>query len=737
MYFFLSHSSKDDDIVKGVVSALQKYNVSYWLDSKEIKYGTKIASTIEDGIDNCTHFLLIWSKNAKNSDSTIGVKAEIDLIKTSQYKNIHKIVLKKDDANLPIGLADNKYVRISDENAEEITSKVIEEHRPSLEKQFSDFKNKVVLDYENFKPTKEPMIMNFLKFDGYKHYVSQNYVKMSKEIKIKKDETEEEKIKEEITLTVEKEILEKTPKIIPVVSEYGSGKSSLCHNIMYKLCNLKDTFPIFIPLGDIGQKDERYNYDSFKNIILQYIQKEYHLMISKKEFELEILKGSFIFILDAIDEMSFKTNDEINQNNLEQIIKLSTKNRILLTSRHNYLSENNKKQLINHHDIFIIQEFNESQKSIFLRKKFSQNQIKTIEVDKVIRHHKLEDIAKKPLFLATICDNLDNFKQNSSRKIVNEATIMQMLTDNWIKYDVQTKNIPKNKQRMKIIYRQRCSEILAIAETRNDNKPISKYDIQEQVNNELGSENDAHLDEYFRDAKDCTFLVPHGNNSFKYILNSIKEYFVARRIINDINTADYQKTISDITIHPSDETIKFIQKIIQIEWAIQPHVFEEINIDQSNQYYSELLKFENKTYNILKFLDLARKDPEKPSVGVLVEILRNSGKMSKQVILTKLNLHGGYLEDVDLTTVDLRSANLVGANLVGANLAGASLEGASLKKVNLMGANLAGANLAGASLEGTDLCMSNLTNADFDGANLSTAKNLPTTTNETKKRSKL
>jgi uncharacterized protein YjbI with pentapeptide repeats len=83
------------------------------------------------------------------------------------------------------------------------------------------------------------------------------------------------------------------------------------------------------------------------------------------------------------------------------------------------------------------------------------------------------------------------------------------------------------------------------------------------------------------------------------------------------------------------------------------------------------------------------------------------------------NLSFSCLSRADLQYCNLQYANLSGADLSGvdlsyANLADANLAGASLSEVNLKGANLAGANLASATLFEVDL-----KGADLSGANLS------------------
>ncbi|AKB50898.1 Pentapeptide repeat family protein [Methanosarcina barkeri str. Wiesmoor] len=81
-----------------------------------------------------------------------------------------------------------------------------------------------------------------------------------------------------------------------------------------------------------------------------------------------------------------------------------------------------------------------------------------------------------------------------------------------------------------------------------------------------------------------------------------------------------------------------------------------------------------------------------------------------------LDLHGTYLEGVNLNGVNLERANFTGVNLNRANL-----ERANFKYAKLDGANLEGASLSYANLENANLIKTNLIFAQLYGANLKLA----------------
>jgi hypothetical protein len=97
-------------------------------------------------------------------------------------------------------------------------------------------------------------------------------------------------------------------------------------------------------------------------------------------------------------------------------------------------------------------------------------------------------------------------------------------------------------------------------------------------------------------------------------------------------------------------------------------------------------------------------------------------------VMHDVNLRSANLAEARLAGTDLRGAEMTGANLSSGILAGADLRGASMWNVDLTGATLKGAKFRGASVnfaragradfEGADLSFAVFLETDFRGANL-------------------
>lgn len=60
---FISYSSKDTGIIKGIISDFKRHGISYWLDKEKIKPGDPITDAIEEGLRNSRSFMACFSQN--------------------------------------------------------------------------------------------------------------------------------------------------------------------------------------------------------------------------------------------------------------------------------------------------------------------------------------------------------------------------------------------------------------------------------------------------------------------------------------------------------------------------------------------------------------------------------------------------------------------------------------------------------------------------------------------------
>ena len=60
---FISHSSKDDDFVKALREALESYGIRVWVDSRNLRGGSKLAPEIDLAIEQARQVIVVLSPN--------------------------------------------------------------------------------------------------------------------------------------------------------------------------------------------------------------------------------------------------------------------------------------------------------------------------------------------------------------------------------------------------------------------------------------------------------------------------------------------------------------------------------------------------------------------------------------------------------------------------------------------------------------------------------------------------
>lgn len=487
-------------------------------------------------------------------------------------------------------------------------------------------------------------------------------------------------------------------KLIPIVGDYGSGKSALSHHIFYMLCKDEDLIPIFIPLGLLKKHEDLNDY--LREDLLNYLKTEYKFNINDDELKNLIESGKLIFILDALDEMSTKLDNNIAQSHLSHIISLAKTCVVLMTSRETYLSDGMKKNLLEYEGLIKILDFDEKQIEKFLHLHLPDDPTKVSEIKKVIEEEKFLEFSRKPLFLDAIFRNFETLKTHI---IINESVILEVLTDQWIRHDRIIKEETDDIKRKKIIHsRQKISEILAFAEYRKG-QPIGIEDIKTEVKEELqhfDADAESRLSEYYQEAIGSTFLINEENETYRFVLKPIMEYFIARRIVSEINNNQVESLVKHIDQISSDEIFNYIKGAIDSEWGIKPHLFSEVQnhlqkiksldsanknlIDQTSELEKIVRNKETKSKQLFNTIRTIGANTGKP-VSKLLKILYISGNLPPRPNLSHLTLHKADLRGANLTKADLRGANLSDADLTGADLTGTDLTDAKCKKTIFIG----------------------------------------------------
>ena len=106
---FLSHSAKDQPVVRELAARLQRDGVRVWLDEEQIKPGDSIPAKIEDGLEHSRVLVLCMSANAFGSDWA-QLEAGTFRFRDPLNKERRFIPLRLDDAPIKGSLEQFRYI---------------------------------------------------------------------------------------------------------------------------------------------------------------------------------------------------------------------------------------------------------------------------------------------------------------------------------------------------------------------------------------------------------------------------------------------------------------------------------------------------------------------------------------------------------------------------------------------------------------------------------------------------
>ncbi len=129
---FISHNKADKNVATNIAIFLTSESIDVWFDEWEISAGDSIIDEIENGLKKCTHFIIIWSKNAKKS-KWVRKELKSALMDAIQKDSLKIIPILLDDTPLPPLLKDLRYIKYhggSEDDRRELVESITG-HKPS------------------------------------------------------------------------------------------------------------------------------------------------------------------------------------------------------------------------------------------------------------------------------------------------------------------------------------------------------------------------------------------------------------------------------------------------------------------------------------------------------------------------------------------------------------------------------------------------------------------------------
>src|SRR6266581_9099822 len=127
---FLSHSAKDEEIVRAIAERLRADGLRVWFDAWELKPGDSIPAKIEEGLERSRVLVLCMSANAFGSDWA-QLESSTFRFRDPLNKERRFIPLRLDDAPIKGSLAQFLFINWRPEDREQEYARLLEACLPA------------------------------------------------------------------------------------------------------------------------------------------------------------------------------------------------------------------------------------------------------------------------------------------------------------------------------------------------------------------------------------------------------------------------------------------------------------------------------------------------------------------------------------------------------------------------------------------------------------------------------
>lgn len=432
---------------------------------------------------------------------------------------------------------------------------------------FSNYIKTIISDYENIdeiKYHKIPIFEDLNRFNIKKYYIQLNGIDQNgiKYIPLKK--------------LMDKWIQNPKKTLLAILGDYGTGKTSFCLNLTYRIAKkykrdpLKNPIPLFISLN---------NYLDFKNIyqfIIDALEK-YEVKVKNQESLNKYFKSrKIILIFDSYDELGIQIDKRTEFKLLRELIKLADSGvKLIIACRTSYF-----KSQYQMYETFLLDNIETSHIEKYLKRfyfiellEFNKNQIRCVLLkyfsnydgrlcddcnrqlnwnenckyywnencekywNIILKTFDLPDLAKRPILLNMIIKTLPNLPKIKRR--IFSSTIYEKYTEMIFQYKKWLSMLPKKEKTGLML------EIAYYLYINRRNK-IPREILEDIIRNKLKKEffSIIDLNLFYKEIRSRSLLNRDKDGNYKFIHQSFMEFFVAKKIYNDILIGYYESLIS-------------------------------------------------------------------------------------------------------------------------------------------------------------------------------------------------
>lgn len=496
-----------------------------------------------------------------------------------------------------------------------------------------------------------------------------------------------------------------------LLGDYGAGKTSFCLRLCYILaCDIlrgkNCPLPILIHLRDYNKAVD------MEQLVTDLLINKCKIPNGNYQTFLELLKnGHFLLIFDGFDEIAKRVDYSTKHKVYSEICKFVSENsKVLVTCRTNFFNQKEEFEKIfqasslhfepNHYTVrfteFEIADLNDKQIIKYIRGYKDELTAKGYKVKDFINilqnTHDLLDLAKRPVLLNVILETIPRLTIHQGSKI-NAAKLYDLYTGFWLqREDSKGKTLIKSSEKILFI------KHLAWKMFTTNQLLINYRALPNEINNYFKIDTKEEIDYFSQDILSCSFLNRDELGNYKFIHKSFMEYFVAQKLVTDLDHLNHKKTsvINNVLGQSSInmEVGLFIRDILENSPKVNSitQIFNSIDLGKLNS------------------------TAKKNALAILSKVDGNIAFYLNS--LDTNDLAGIDMSFASINNVDLRGKDFIGANFFGAIISNVRFDDSSLVDSIFRKALLSNVSFEDVTLEAADFSRAEINNSSFCGSNL-------------------
>ena len=316
-----------------------------------------------------------------------------------------------------------------------------------------------------------------------------------------------------------------------ILGDFGSGKTSLSYSYAAKLARewvrkpASGFLPIAIKLRYLN------DFSNFKSQILSEINDRLATDISTKAFDNILENTRFLFVLDGLDEIATRWDQELlvlNLAQLERFTKQAKNSKFLITCRTHFFRTRIDEEILGGLMRLYLRSWGADELVDYVEKSNPASAETTLNTIK--ETYNLEELSKTPIFLKMITETIADVRGQ-----VDHAQLYKFYTDKWINEQIDRSSIePHDKRALMetIAFQMMSSEKLKISHDIELPNLIAKH---------FGVRDFSLNKKLDQDVRTCSFLVRDERGDYYFVHKSYMEYFVGCVIAKDIQAGSVDR----------------------------------------------------------------------------------------------------------------------------------------------------------------------------------------------------